>query len=117
MRVWIDAQLPPALAAWLREEQGADAVHLVDLGLLNAAGSTIFAAAAAEQAVVVTKDSDFLALLNRHGPPPQVIWIRSGNTTNPELRRIILAAWHRAADLLTGGEPLVEIRRREDAAT
>jgi predicted nuclease of predicted toxin-antitoxin system len=116
VRVWIDAQLPPALAAWLRDEQGADAVHLVDLGMLKAADSTIFAAASAEQAVVVTKDSDFLALLRRHGPPPQMVWIRSGNTTNRELRRIILAAWPRAADLLAGGEPLVEIRRREDVA-
>ena len=88
-------------------------MHVVDLGLLNAADSAIFAAAAAEQAVVVTKDSDFLALLRRSGPPPQVLWIRSGNSTNRELRRIILAAWPRAADLLAGGEPLVEIRRRE----
>jgi predicted nuclease of predicted toxin-antitoxin system len=32
--------------------------------------------------VVVTKDDDFAKLLGQHGPPPQVVWLRSGNVTN-----------------------------------
>lgn len=114
--VWIDAQLPPALAEWLRVEHGIDAVHVVDLGLHEARDLVIFSAAqAADRAVVIiTKDDDFRKLLGQHGPPPRVLWVRCGNVTNPELRRILLDAWPRAAALLAAGEPLIEIRRRRD---
>ena len=110
--LWIDAQLPPSLAAWFREEQGVDAAHVQDLGFLAAADSVIFAAAGKAGVIMVTKDSDFPKLLQQHGPPPQVLWIRSGNVTNRELRRIVLDVWPEAMALLTNGVPLVEIRRR-----
>src|SRR5262245_52088596 len=85
--VWIDAQLPPALAEWLRREHGADAVHVQQLGLLNAGDSDIFAAARSAQTaiVVITKDDDFAKLLDRQGAPPKVVWLRCGNVTNREL--------------------------------
>jgi len=60
----------------------------------------------------MTKDSDFVGLVQQGGAPPQVLWLRLGNTSNRDLRRIVLAAWPGAAALLGGGEPLVEIRRR-----
>jgi predicted nuclease of predicted toxin-antitoxin system len=112
LKLWIDAQLPPSLAAWFRDERGADAAHVQDLGLLTAADSVIFAAAGRAGAIVVTKDSDFPKLLQQHGPPPQVLWIRSGNVTNRELNRIVLDVWSEAVALLENGVPLVEIRRR-----
>lgn len=112
LKLWIDAQLPPSLAAWFRGERGADAAHVEDLGLLTAADPVIFAAAGRAGAIVVTKDSDFPKLLHQHGPPPQVLWIRSGNVTNRELRRIVLDVWPEAVALLENGAPLVEIRRR-----
>jgi predicted nuclease of predicted toxin-antitoxin system len=37
----------------------------------------------------MTKDSDFVALLDRFGPPPQVIWITCGNTSNARLKEIL----------------------------
>jgi predicted nuclease of predicted toxin-antitoxin system len=118
-RVWIDAQLPPVLARWIRTEHGADAVHVEELGLHRARDPEIFAAAraAAGPVVVVTKDDDFTKLLGQHGPPPQVVWLRCGNVTNQELRRIMLDAWPRAFGLLTAGEALVEIRRRPETAS
>jgi predicted nuclease of predicted toxin-antitoxin system len=115
---WIDAQLPPALARWLQSEHGTDARHVEELGLLRARDTEIFAAARAATGpvAVVTKDDDFAKLLDQHGPPPQVVWLRCGNVTNRELRRIVLEAWPRALDLLTAGEALVEIRRRSEPA-
>ena len=96
-----------------------DAIHVEQLGLLRARDPEIFAAArGADRAVVVlTKDDDFPKLLEHHGPPPQVVWVRCGNVTNQELRRILHESWPRAADLLATGEPLVEIRRRTDGAS
>jgi predicted nuclease of predicted toxin-antitoxin system len=113
--VWIDAQLPPSLARWLRQEHGADAAHVQDLGLEMASDRQIFEAAARPGIVMVTKDSDFVVLSQQRGPPLQVVWVRSGNATNRELRRVVLGAWAEASALLGAGEPLVEIRPKPGA--
>lgn len=117
-QIWVDAQLPPALAGWLRTTHGVDAVHIEVLGLQRARDPVIFAAArsADHEVVVITKDDDFSKLLGQQGPPPRVVWLRCGNVTNRELRRIVLEAWPRTARLLAVGEALVEIRRRDDRA-
>ncbi len=111
--VWIDAQLPPALARWHTQSQSVDAKHVQDVEQLAADDPAIFAAARAGGAdVVVTKDEDFVQLVERRGPPPQVVWVTCGNVSNAQLRAIILGAWPRVAELLASGERLVEIGRR-----
>jgi len=82
------------------------------VGLRDAEDAAIFAAARAAGAVLMTKDSDFVDLVARHGPPPQIIWLTCGNTTNAALRRILTTAWPRVTDLLAAAEPLVEISGR-----
>ena len=62
----MDNQLPVALAQWLAE-QGADAVHVLNLGLDALADTGIWAQAAAENRIVVSKDEDFFHLANRDG--------------------------------------------------
>ena len=108
---WIDAQLPPRLAIWLRTEYGVNAVHVEELGLLRAPDPEIFTMAKdADRAVVIlTKDDDFQKLLTQHGPPPQIIWVRCGNVGNQELRSIVNLAWPRISERLAAGEALVEI--------
>ena len=102
--------LPPQLAAWLNETPGVEAVHTFSLGLLGADDATIFDAARGAGAVVITKDVDFVQLVERHGSPPQIVWVTTGNTTNAALRRIVTEAWPECAELLRAGQPLVEIR-------
>lgn len=80
-----------------------------DLGLRDADDETIFQAARLARAVVLTKDSDFISLVERFGPPPQLIWITIGNTPNAVLRGVLERHWSLAIDLLAAGEPLVEI--------
>ena len=109
MIVWTDAQLPPALAQWLRETFGVDAVPVRDLGLREAEDSTIFAAARAAGAVVLTKDADFVDLLSRNGPPPQILWLTCGNTSNAALRHLLTAAWPRVVEWLDRNESLIEL--------
>jgi predicted nuclease of predicted toxin-antitoxin system len=107
--VWVDAQLSPALATWLRSAFGVEAHALRALDLRDAEDQTIFEQARRASAIVVTKDRDFVDLVTRHGPPPQIVWLTCGNTSNAFLREILLTAWPRAAALLQAGEPLVEI--------
>jgi predicted nuclease of predicted toxin-antitoxin system len=110
--VWTDAHLSPALAPWLAATFGIEAAALRTLGLREAEDPAIFAAARAAGAVLMTKDSDFVALVERLGPPPQIIWLTCGNTTNEALRGLLAAAWPRIATLVQTGEPLIEISER-----
>jgi predicted nuclease of predicted toxin-antitoxin system len=105
----MDAQLSPDLATWVREALLVEAVPVRDLGLRNASDAAIFEAACSANAVVITKDSDFVQLLERHGPPPQVVWLTCGNTSNDALKQILELAWPSVAAMLAAGEPLVEI--------
>ena len=109
MTIWIDAQLSPVIAAWLTATFSITAVALRDVGLRDATDRKIFAEAKAMGAVVMTKDSDFIKLLEELGPPPQIIWLTCGNTSNANLKQILSKTFTQAVSLLEDGEPLVEI--------
>jgi predicted nuclease of predicted toxin-antitoxin system len=107
--IWVDAQLPPAIAAWISDAFGMEAKAVRELGLRDAMDRQIFLAAKRESAVVMTKDSDFIRLLDELGPPPQVIWVTCGNTSNARLKQILSSTLTDAVALLDSGEKLVEI--------
>jgi predicted nuclease of predicted toxin-antitoxin system len=109
MTLWVDAQISPAIAAWLRMRFEVNAVAVRDLGLESAGDPEIFAEAKRQHVVVMTKHSDFIDLLERHGPRPQVIWVRSGNTSNARLKQILSHALPPVLQMIGAGEPLVEI--------
>jgi predicted nuclease of predicted toxin-antitoxin system len=110
--VWIDAQLPPALAPWLARTFQVDAHALVDLGLRDADDSEIFGRAKTADAVLVSKDSDFVELVSRFGPPPRLLWVTCGNVTNERLREVFTAVFGNACSLLQEGRAIVEIGDR-----
>jgi predicted nuclease of predicted toxin-antitoxin system len=110
MICWVDAQLSPDLAHWLARRFSIEAFAIRDIGLREAEDETIFLAARDAKAVVVTKDRDFSELVQRHGPPPQILWIRCGNTSNARLHQVFDAAWKDIHVLLLNGEALVELR-------
>ena len=96
MKFWIDAQLPPKLASWLKVTFKVDAKSLKDLGLRDAEDQEIFSAARNQETVIVTKDSDFIELVTRTGTPPQILWVTCGNVTNRNLKRIFQNALSRS---------------------
>jgi predicted nuclease of predicted toxin-antitoxin system len=109
MKVWLDAQLPPALAKWLHTTFSLEAEAVRDLGMRESKDPEIFAAARAANAVVMTKDQDFVELVERQGIPPQVLWVTCGNTTNARLRDILSRVLPAALELIRKGEKIVEI--------
>jgi len=117
VRIWLDAQLSPSLASWLSDTFHLEATALRDLGLRASEDDAIFEAARQSEAVVLSKDRDFAELVARLGPPPQVIWVTCGNTSNARMREILASALPQALDLLRGGEPLVEISDVRDVQT
>jgi len=109
MKIWIDAQPPPALANWLTATFNLEAVALRDLSLRDGQDIEIFEAARVENVVIMTKDSDFIDLVCRLGTPPQILWLTCGNVTNRNLRQLLTATLPTALEELLQGEMIVEI--------
>ncbi len=109
MIFWIDAQVSPYLAQWLASEFDIEARPIRDLGLRDAKDRDIFLAAREADAVVLTKDRDFVLLLEQLGPPPRVLWLTIGNTSNAHLREVLTQNLPSALKLLRRDEPLVEV--------
>jgi len=109
MKIWIDAHLSPGIATWITMTLGITAIPLRDLGLRDAEDTEIFALAKAENVILMTKDSDFVELVNRLGSPPKVIWLTCGNTSNYELRKILKVTLPQVMIQLQMGKDLVEI--------
>lgn len=113
MTFWLNAQLPPSMARWLSATFGVSVVTLYEVGLRDAQDVEIFEAARTngDSTVVVSKDQDFVDLVMRLGPPPQLLWLTCGNITNRDLQRIFSQAFSAALALLQRGESIVEIGR------
>lgn len=107
--IWVDAQLSPSLADWISTEFQHPAKAIRSLGLRNATDAEIFEAAKQANVIVMTKDADFVELLERHGPPPQIIWITCGNTSNAALQVLLRKALPQALTMLHAGEDLIEL--------
>lgn len=114
MTCWLDAQLSPYLARWISEEFGIEAHPVRELGLRDAKDREIFLAAREAGATVLTKDSDVVLLLEQLGPPPQILWLTIGNTSNAHLRKVMTKSFASALELVQRGESLVEITEPGD---
>jgi predicted nuclease of predicted toxin-antitoxin system len=109
VRFLIDAQLPPALARLL-SDHGHVAEHVCDIGLGNASDRDLWCYALDHDAVLITKDEDFPAMVLLGGSSPAVVWVRVGNT-----RRRALLDWFelligRIVELVGTGNRLIELR-------
>lgn len=111
MIVWLDAQLSPRLARWIEETFGAECLHVRDLSLRDAEDPDIFQKARDAGAVIMTKDEDFIRLVERNGPPPQVIWVTSGNMPNARFKSLLLKTFRDVISMIASGETVVEIHQ------
>ena len=109
MTLWLDAQLPPLLASWIQQILTINAIALRDLGMRDATDGAIFDAAKIANAVLISKDSDFVELIMRHGTPPKLIWLTCGNVSNAALQTLFNSKLREAIQLLEGGESIVEL--------
>jgi predicted nuclease of predicted toxin-antitoxin system len=107
--IWIDAHLSPAISTWITSTLSISALALRDVGLRDAEDTEIFEEAKSQDIILMTKDSDFVDLINRFGQPPQIILLTCGNTSNDRLKQILQSNLSEALKLLASGEPIVEI--------
>jgi len=109
--IWIDAHLSPAIATWIDSTfEDISAFALRDIDLRDAEDLEIFEAAKAQEVIFMTKDSDFVDLVECRNAPPKIIWLTCGNTSNTRLKEILSTTLQEALSFLQTGEKLVEIR-------
>ena len=106
--IWIDAQLPPQIAKWITVSYNLPCQPVRDLGLRDADDKTIFLEAKKADAIIITKDSDFILLHNVLNPPPKIIWLTCGNTSNQKLKEVLSRHLISALEMLKN-ETIVEI--------
>ena len=109
MALWIDAQLSAHLAQWISKTFGIEAQSVVSLGFSDAEDVSIVQEARAVGAIVMTKDQDFVNLVRHYGPPPQILLVTCGNTSNRHLCTLIQRVFPHVLEILQTGEPLVEV--------
>lgn len=110
MRFIIDAQLPPALADWLRA-RGHEADHVADLCGQSVPDSELWTRAVLDGRVIVTKDRDFAVWAATRRDPPQVVWLRLGNATARNLVAWLWSRWPEIERRLEEGGQIVEVGR------
>jgi predicted nuclease of predicted toxin-antitoxin system len=79
------------------------------LGLRDALDMDIFQQAKKAGVILMTKDDDFVQLVQTFGPPPAIILVTCGNTSSARMRGILSRQLSFILELIKGGEPLVEI--------
>ena len=109
MKFLVDAQLPPSLAAALRQA-GCDAVAVREIGLREAKDAAVWQYALQNNTAILTKDEDFAERCLRSQNPPVVVWLRIGNATNPVLLGWFLPLLPTVMARIQGGDRLIEVR-------
>lgn len=108
MRFLIDAQLPPALARWIAA-QGYEAEHVHDFAGEGASDHFLWLYAANVDAVIISKDEDFVRLHFIEPEGSAVVWIRVGNTRKQALLEWFSPLFPQILKALQQGEKLIEI--------
>lgn len=113
MTFWVDAHISPSICLWINEKfPGTKASSLRSLGLRDASDFRVYTEAKEKKVVLISKDADFQKLIQKNGPPPSLIWLTCGNTSNERLKTILSFALPKALALLEKGEFVVEINDR-----
>jgi predicted nuclease of predicted toxin-antitoxin system len=107
-RFLIDNQLPDALARWLKSK-GCQAEHVLALQLAQSRDEIIWARAARDGCVIVSKDEDFANLTLVRPEPVAVVWLRIGNCRTPDLLAAMARAWPDIVQQLDAGARLIEV--------
>lgn len=96
MKLLFDENLSPRLVGLLAVEfPGSE--HVRNVGLAAAPDPAVWAHAAAQGLVIVSKDSDFQHRALLLGHPPKVVWVRLGNCSTAAVEALLRA---RQGDLL-----------------
>lgn len=108
MKFIVDAQLPPALARYL-SSKGIDAIHVLDVDMMESPDSKIWDLALQDSLVIITKDEDFQMRASLNEVKPKIIWVRVGNCSKKSLINFFEKKWGEIIEELNKGSQLIEL--------
>ena len=88
--------------------QGFVAEHVYDCGMETETDLEVWHHALTTDAVIVTKDEDFVRFAIMSADGPRVVWLRIGNSTNRRLLAWMDRAWPAIVEALNADERLIE---------
>lgn len=110
MKLLFDANLSPKLSRRLAE-LFPDSAHVFETGLARfTSDEAIWEYARDNGFVIVTADSDFLALARERGSPPQVVRIENCNDRTARVEELLRTHALRIAELVNSSRAFLIIR-------
>ncbi len=88
MKLIIDHHLSYKLVDRLKE-LFPDSTAVRSEGMAEADDRAIWEFAKAQHYTILTKDADFYDIGLIEGPPPQIIWLRCGNTSTSHIEKVL----------------------------
>jgi len=88
IKLLFDQNLSFRLVARL-EKSYPDSVHIASIGLDMASDKDVWTYAKNNNYTIVTKDSDFNELCTLYDFPPQIIWLRLGNSSVHTAQKVL----------------------------
>ncbi len=93
VKLLLDENISPKVGEMLRDQDGLDAVHVRERGLLQAPDHDVLDRAYAEDRVLVTKNvQDFVKLARARDLHPGIILLEDGDLVRDEQLRVVRAA-------------------------
>ena len=90
IELWLDMQLSPKLATWIESNFSIKTISSYNLFINDEKDEVIFINAKSKgNVILLSKDQDFLGILDRLKPPPKLIWLTMGNCPNKRMKLIL----------------------------
>jgi predicted nuclease of predicted toxin-antitoxin system len=89
MKLLLDENLSRRIVPFLQNDY-PDTTQVALVGLEQMRDEGIWQYAKDHGFVIVTKDSDYYDLSLLQGAPPQVIWLKTGNTSKAKITKLLL---------------------------
>jgi predicted nuclease of predicted toxin-antitoxin system len=99
MKLLLDENLSRRIIPYIEKHYpGSTQVTLI--GLERALDYDVWKYARNNDFVIVTRDSDFYDLSSIKGAPPSVIWLKTKNSSNQEIAKLLIGNKEKIYDLL-----------------
>ena len=109
MKLLLDANISWKLVKILKHPFG-ECVHVDSIGLkVPAEDVDIWNYALENEYIIITKDNDFIDLLEKNGFPPKVVLLRTENSSTQALAELLINAKQMIEDLSVNNFGLLEI--------
>jgi predicted nuclease of predicted toxin-antitoxin system len=112
LEFWIDVNLPPIMAVWIRKDFGVSAKSFNELNFDTEKDVTVFTRAVQRfnTIVITTKDVDFKNLSEEIIPGPRILYVNVGNISNKALKEVVYKSLDNAIRIFSQtDETLIEI--------